>query len=70
MTLANFLFILVLVSARATFVVLMVGIVSMGIDPANDPAARKRSNALMAWRVRLQIFTVLLLPLWYLASHR
>lgn len=69
MTLANFLFILVLVSALATFVVLMVGIVSMGIDPA-DPAARKRSNGLMAWRVRLQIFTVLLLPLWYLASHR
>lgn len=70
MTLANFLFVLVLVSALATFVVLMVGIVSMGVDPAKDPAAMTRSNRLMAWRVRLQIFTVLLLPLWYLASHR
>ncbi len=69
MTFANILFVLILALALATFVVLAVGIVSMGIDPANDPPARKRSNVLMAWRVRLQILTVLLLPLWYLASH-
>lgn len=68
MTLANILFILVLVSGLATLVVLFVGILSMGRDP-EEPAGARRSNRLMVWRVRLQLITVLLMPLWYLASR-
>jgi hypothetical protein len=70
MSLANLLFALVLVSAFATLVVLMVGIVAMGVPGNDDLAAKHRGVRLMAWRVRLQLLTVALLPLWYLASHR
>ena len=69
MTLANFLFVLVLVSAFATLVVLFVGVLSMGRDEADATAGASRSNRLMVWRVRLQLITVLLIPLWYLASR-
>ncbi len=37
MTLANFLFVLVLVSAFATLVVLFAGVLSMGRDEADAP---------------------------------
>ncbi len=69
MTLANFLFVLVLVSAFATLVVLFAGVLSMGRDESDATAGASRSNRLMAWRVRLQLITVLLIPLWYLASR-
>jgi hypothetical protein len=69
MTLANFLFVLVLVSAFATLVVLFVGVLSMGRDEADATAGANRGNRLMVWRVRLQLITVLLIPLWYLASR-
>lgn len=69
MTLANILFVLVVVSGLATLVVLFAGILSMGRDQAGATAGAGRSNRLMAWRVRLQLITVLLMPLWYLASR-
>jgi Hypoxia induced protein conserved region len=69
MTLANLLFVLVLVFALATLVVLFVGVLSMGRDQAEATAGASRSNRLMVWRVRLQFITVLLMPLWYLASR-
>ena len=58
MTLANIHFVLVLVSGLATLVVLFVGILSMGCEAT---AGASRSNRLMAWRVRLQLITVLLI---------
>jgi hypothetical protein len=67
--LANFLFVLVLVSAFATLVVLFAGVLSMGRDEADATAGASRSNRLMGWRGRLQLITVLLIPLWYLASR-
>ena len=69
MTLANFLFVLFLVCGLSTLVVLFVGVLSMGRDEAGEKAGASRSNRLMAWRVRLQLITVLLMPLWYLASR-
>jgi hypothetical protein len=41
----------------------------MGRDQAEEPLGASRSNRLMVWRVRLQLITVLLMPLWYLASR-
>ena len=49
--------------------VLFVGVLSMGRDEADATAGASRSNRLMVWRVRLQLITVLLIPLWYLASR-
>lgn len=69
MTLANLLFVLVLLSAFATLVVMFAGVLSMGRDAADATAGARLSNRLMAWRVRLQLITVLLIPLWYLASR-
>ena len=69
MTLANVLFVLVLLSGLATLGTLFVGVLSMGRDQSEVTAAATRSNRLMVWRVRLQLITVLLMPLWYLASR-
>ncbi len=69
MTLSNILFVLVLVSGLATLVILFVGVLSMGRDQAEETVGASRSNRLMVWRVRLQLITVLLMPLWYLASR-
>lgn len=69
MTLANVLFGLVLLSGLATLGTLFVGVLSMGRDQSKVTAAATRSNRLMVWRVRLQLITVLLMPLWYLASR-
>ena len=69
MTLANILFALVLLSGLATLVTLFAGVLSMGRDEAEQQAGANRSNRLMVWRVRLQLITVLLMPLWYLASR-
>ena len=50
-------------------VIMFVGVLSMGRDQAEETVGASRSNRLMAWRVRLQLITVLLMPLWYLASR-
>jgi hypothetical protein len=41
----------------------------MGHDAADGLDNQRRSNRLMVWRVRLQLLTVLLMPLWWLASR-
>jgi hypothetical protein len=48
---------------------MMVGVLSMGHDAADGLDNQRRSNRLMVWRVRLQLLTVLLMPLWWLASR-
>ena len=45
------------------------GVLSMAREDADAPAGARLGNRLMAWRVRLQLVTVLLIPLWYLASR-
>jgi hypothetical protein len=69
MTLANILLALVLLCGLATLLTLLLGVVSMGRDHAEPSAGAYRGNRLMVWRVRLQLITVLLMPLWYLASR-
>ena len=58
MTLANVLFFLLLASGLATLGILFVGVVSMGRDQADEELGARRSNRLMAWRLRLQLITV------------
>lgn len=69
MTLANVLFVLVLVSAFATLGTLFAGLISMSRNQDGSTEGSKRSNRLMWWRVRLQLLTVVLILLWYLASR-
>ncbi len=69
MTLANILFVLVIVCGLSTLGVMMVGVLSMGRDAVDGLENQLRSNRLMVWRVRLQLLTVLLMPLWWLASR-
>jgi Hypoxia induced protein conserved region len=68
MTLANVLFVLVIVSGLATLGVLFAGLISMAKGPADSLERAKRSNKLMWWRVRMQFLTLGLILLWYLAS--
>ena len=70
MTLANVLFVLVIVSGLATLGVLFAGLISMAKGPADSLERAKRSNKLMWWRVRLQILTLALLLLWAFVSGR
>jgi len=69
MTLANVFFVLVIVSALATLGVLFAGIIGMGRNPDSGTDGARKSNKLMWWRVRLQILTLVLIGLWYLASR-
>jgi Hypoxia induced protein conserved region len=69
MTLANVLFVLVIVSGLATLGVLFAGLISMAKGPADSLERAKRSNKLMWWRVRMQFLTLGLILLWYLASR-
>ena len=69
MKLENVFFVLVIVSGLATLGVLFAGLISMGRDPASGIEGAKRSNRLMWWRVRLQLLTLGLIFLWYLASR-
>ncbi|MBS0548890.1 MAG: twin transmembrane helix small protein [Proteobacteria bacterium] len=71
MKLASFLFLLVVLSGLATLGVLFAGLITMARGSAeNDGGARgKTSNKLMWWRVRLQMLTIGLVLLWYLASR-
>jgi hypothetical protein len=69
MTLANILFVLVIISALATLGMLFAGIIGMGRNPEAGVEGARKSNRLMWWRVRLQILTLVLIGLWYLASR-
>ena len=66
----NFFFALVIVSALATLGVLFAGLITMARGSGDNPELGKKSNKLMWWRVRLQMLTLGLVLLWYLAkSH-
>ena len=69
MTLANILFVLVIVSGLATLGMLFVGLFSMARNTEKTVEGGKRSNRFMWWRVRLQFLTIILIVLWYLASR-
>jgi hypothetical protein len=69
MTLANILFVLVIVSGLATLGMLFVGLFNMARNTENSVEGGKRSNRFMWWRVRLQLLTIVLIILWYLASR-
>ena len=69
MTLANILFVLVIVSGLATLGMLFVGLFNMARNTENTVEGGKRSNRFMWWRVRLQLLTIVLIILWYLASR-
>jgi len=69
MTLANILFILVIVSGLATLAMLFVGLFNMARNTENTVEGGRRSNRFMWCRVRLQLLTIVLIILWYLASR-
>jgi hypothetical protein len=69
MTLANILFVLVIVSGLATLGMLFVGLFNMARNTENTVEGGRRSNRFMWWRVRLQFLTIILIVLWYLASR-
>jgi len=69
MTLANILFVLVIVSGLATLGMLFAGLIYMARNTENTVEGGKRSNRFMWWRVRLQFLTIILIVLWYLASR-
>ena len=47
----------------------VVGLFSMARNTEDTVAGGKRSNRFMWWRVRLQLLTIILIVLWYLASR-
>jgi alkylated DNA nucleotide flippase Atl1 len=67
--LAKILFFMVIVSGLATLGMLFAGLISMARNVDNSLEGGKRSNRLMWWRVRLQLVTIVLIGLWYLASR-
>ena len=69
MTLNGFFFILVIVSGLATLGVLFAGLIGMAKGPTDSVDRARGSNKLMWWRVRLQLLTIILIMLWYLASR-
>lgn len=69
MTLANFLFVLVILSGLATLGMLFAGLISMSRNLDGNIEGSRRSNRFMWWRVRLQLLTILLILAWYLASR-
>ncbi|HYX00988.1 MAG TPA: twin transmembrane helix small protein [Reyranella sp.] len=68
-TLANVLFVLVIVSGLATLGMLFAGLVNMSRNLDGNVERGRQSNRLMWWRVRLQFLTIILILLWYLASR-
>ena len=68
-TLANVLFVLVIVSGLATLGMLFGGLVNMSRNLDGNIERGRQSNRLMWWRVRLQFLTIILILLWYLASR-
>ncbi len=69
MKLGSILFVLVMISGLATLGVLFAGLVSMARGPTDSIERARSSNKLMWWRVRLQLLTIGLILLWYLASR-
>lgn len=69
MTLANILFFLVILSGLATLGMLFAGLISMSRNLDGNIEGSRRSNRFMWWRVRLQLLTIVLILLWYLASR-
>jgi hypothetical protein len=69
MSLANVFFVLVIISGLATLGVLFAGLITMARGPSDNLERAKASNKLMWWRVRLQMLTLALVLLWYLASR-
>jgi hypothetical protein len=69
MTLANILFVLVIVSGLATLGMLFAGLINMSRNVDSSIEGGRRSNRFMWWRVRLQFLTIILILLWYLASR-
>ncbi len=69
MKLASILFVLVIISGLATLGISFAGLVSMARGPTDSVERAKGSNKLMWWRVRLQLLTIVLIVLWYLASR-
>ena len=69
MTLANVLFVLVLLSAFATLGMLFAGLISMSRNVEGTSKADVAATSLMWWRVRLQFLTIVLILLWYVASR-
>jgi hypothetical protein len=67
--LANILFVLVIVSGLATLAMLFVGLFNMARNTDSNVEGGLRSNRFMWWRVRLQLLTIVLIVLWYLASR-
>ncbi|MBM3644544.1 MAG: twin transmembrane helix small protein [Alphaproteobacteria bacterium] len=66
---AKILFVLVILSGLATLGALFAGLVGMARNAEGGVEGARRSNRLMWWRVRLQILTLVLIGLWYLASR-
>ena len=62
-------FICVIVSGLATLGMLFAGLVTLTRGPTNSIEHARGSNKLMWWRVRLQLLTIVLILLWYLASR-
>jgi len=69
MSLANLFFVLVIISALATLGVLFAGLITMARGSGDNLELGRKSNRLMWWRVRLQMLTLGLVLLWYLASR-
>ena len=69
MTLANVLFVMVILSGLGTLGVLFAGLVAMSRGERDSLERARGSNKLMWWRVRMQILTIVLILLWYLANR-
>lgn len=69
MKLASVLFFLVIVSGLVTLGFLFAGLISMARGPIDNVGRARSSNKLMWWRVRMQMVTLVLILLWYLASR-
>ena len=68
-TLANILFVLVILSGLATLGMLFAGLINMSRNMDGNIEGGRRSNRLMWWRVRLQFLTIVLILLWYFANQ-
>ena len=68
-TLANILFVCVIVSGLATLGMLFAGLIVMSRNLDGNAERGRQSNRFMWWRVRMQFLTIILILLWYLASR-
>jgi hypothetical protein len=66
---AKILLFLVILSGLGTLGVLFAGLIQMSRGERNSIERARGSNKLMWWRVRMQILTLVLIVLWYLASR-